>query len=261
MRNLLRANLWYWTHSVPIWFAFGISAILGAVTGLTAIHRSDRLPDTMLFIPQYGFTVLALLLFLACLVLLAGKTHKMTDAHRKLLAGYSRTVLCISEMLTAAYLACIAALLNFSVMLVCGRDFWEYLHPNGVLIGAVCLITAYVTAAVCTELLIFATENPPLNMMILFVCIPLLVLGSDAAMNLNDSRNLFLRLLYFGNIISPIERSFSTVICNSINGLTGEFMGNIDTSYRLYTMLSYQLVLLAGCLLTAAVIYRKKQIK
>ena len=95
MRNLLRANLWYWTHSVPVWAGFVLCALIGTVSGISAVKINPE-GGGMLYIPQYISAVLALLLFLASLVLLAGKTHQVTDAHRKLLAGYSRITVCIS---------------------------------------------------------------------------------------------------------------------------------------------------------------------
>ncbi len=260
MRNLLRANLWYWTHSVPVWAGFVLCALIGTVSGISAVKINPE-GGGMLYIPQYISAVLALLLFLASLVLLAGKTHQVTDARRKLLAGYSRITVCISELLTASYLAAIAAVCMYLPLLVCGHSFYSYLRPKAILLGAVCIIAAYMAAAMITVLLTFAAENPALDMLLVVLSIPFLTIASDAALNLNDSPTPLLRAVYFFNPVSPICASFNTITCNVVNRSAGEFVGYIDTSYRLYTYLNYEIVLMVCVLLTGCIIYRRKAVR
>ena len=157
MRNLLHANFVRYIRRPVTLLAFLISLTLGIITVVGSMRQEWYDGQVKYFKSDLSFALFIMFLAVIVIVLNLGGEFSSRAIRNKLIAGYTKAMVFVSELILAVLFSTILFLLFYGPFLVI---YWKYLSRLDFLFGASALLLCCIlSVAVIMVFLCFILEN------------------------------------------------------------------------------------------------------
>ena len=182
MRNLIRAGFIRYMRRIYTWGAFLVSFALGILTMVEAVKYEMHSGEIYYyFAPDLGFFILIMFIAVILTVLNIGSEFGSGAVRNKLIAGYTKIQIYVSELILSLTLAVVAFLLYYLPLLIIRISYLEVL---GFLLGASLLLLLCVLSVTAMAVFFcFVIKNHIVDAVIVIMMIVCMTIIRDEVYN------------------------------------------------------------------------------